>query len=433
MNGFTEYLGGRVEVMLHRGHILDMFTFQPGRPVYPAKPELEGGVVFVKVPTNPDAATYGYYDGDNFIKLARSKYNPSAPFSIHDELEAPAGSLVNLKSKTTTTVGRFFTNYVLLVAPFGDAIPYINGKFNLKKLEAELGQLALDYKITTTQYKQYVTNGYTIGHLGDLFVPSLSPKGITIDKKIIARRDELLEKHKDELSNPKVVAAIEAELIASYREYIKGDPAEAYFDAIGEKALTNHIKTMHIMVGAMTDFGGTGDDIVTITKSLEEGWDKNNFPTIANGIRRGSHSRGSKTQDGGTLTKRIFRALMDVRLAGDDCKTKRSVEITFNDSITPDMFLGRTIIKGETTVELTSSNAMSYAGKTVRLRSPMTCASKESICYTCVGQNFKKLNITHPGTLAIDISSTFMLAEMKSFHNSTIAVREFDHTDYFVN
>lgn len=431
MHNFLNYILQDLNKLLQRKHLIRMFAYINDRGVYPDKPTSDDGIVFINKSKKLEECTYGYYIGDEFYKLKPNKNKSGAPFTIYDKIECKPGDMVNIKTTLETTVGRFITNYVLLVDPFGDIIPFINSEIKLGKLENNLAKLIMEDNITVAQYKKYINNGYSLLHMGELFVPTITEKSLTVDDNIIKRRDELLEEHKDELTDPKVVAAIERELVSMYKESLKGDPSERYFGA-SSKAYNVQAKKINLMVGGMDDFGGSGGKIITNKKALADGWDKDNFPAIANEIRKGSYSRGKEVQKGGEITKFIFRAFQDVTIDGDDCKTKEGLTITFDESVHPSSFLGVNVIDDKNTV-ITSKNVDSFVGKTVTIRSPMFCKSKKSICYKCAGEYFKKLGIKNPGPLAIDISSTMMLKEMKAMHGEALVLKDLEHENYFVD
>lgn len=430
MKTFLDYIGSYEKLLRGKEGLLDMFTYKKDRAVYPDKSKIKHGIVFAEKPTSPDKSTYGYYIGDSFVKLVKSTINPAAPFSTRDRIQLTKGSLQNVTKAMESSIGKFMVNYILSVDIFGSLIEYHNGIWNTRKFEKQLAGALLEGKITTSMYMDYLTNGYELAHQGELFVPTISEKSVTIDKKIHIRRDELLKIHKDELNDPKIVSSIEEELVGMYKEYMKGDTADRYLSA-SSKSYNIRSKKLNIMVGGIAEFGGEGDEIVTITKSLSEGWDKENFTLMANEVRNGSHSRGSETQKGGALTKLIFRAFQDVVFGGNDCKTTRGVTFTFDDVVTPELFIGRTAMSGSKTTLITTDNLESFRNKKVTIRSPMFCEAKHRICYVCAGDNFKKLGITHPGTQVIDVSSTFLSNSMAAMHGSTLSVKQLEYAKYF--
>lgn len=426
MKNFLDYIRLNPSLLKSRKHVIGMFTFQKDRPVYPDFPSSKGGIVFAKKPSSPETSTYGYYEDETFHLLKPSVNNPCAPFDSADPITVLPSDLANVKTKTETIIGRYVANYLLLVDPFGDLIPFWNDFWNIKKIEKIIGSLMLSGKITTEQYNyKYLENGYELGHFGELFVPTISEKSISTPKEILERRDELLAQNKDKLKDPLVITAIEKELISMYKKYIGDDPVAGYLEA-SEKSYNDHAKSMNIMLGAMPSFGGSSDDITVVTKSLNEGWDKEQFAALANVIRRGSYSRGVETQEGGTLTKNIFRTFQDVRLIPGDCKSKVTVDIVFDNVVKPEDFVGRTIVVNDTNKLITNENASSYAGKKVSLRSPLTCKHKEGICTTCMGKTFENMGISTPGPLAIVHTSAMMGAAMSAMHVDSIKTVDVD-------
>lgn len=433
MKTFLDYIRSNPHRLMSRKHLIGMFAYEPNRPVYPEQPSIDGGIVFAKAPPQDvNKSRYGYFEGETFHELVVSENNPAAPFDPADEITLKGGDIANFKQGTLKTiVGQYLANQILLVESIGDLLPFQNDPWNIRDIEKKLGKLLTDGTITTEHYHKYVENGYELAHFGELFVPTISEKSISVPKAILKRRDELLEKHKDELTDPAVVASIEKELIQMYKDYIGDDPVAGYLEASG-KSYNVHAKTMHIMVGGVAPFGGNADDVAVITKSLNEGWDKEQFPAMANSIRKGSYARGVETRDTGALTKNIFRAFQDIRLIDGDCGATKGIEMEFDDTVTPDMFVGRTLLVNGAKVVLTEELVAKYQNKTVTMRSPLTCKQKNGICMTCMGEMFKKLDIRNPGTLAITTTSAMMSASMAAMHVESINVQPIEFEKFLV-
>jgi hypothetical protein len=431
---FIKYIKPRMERLLERAFLLNTFTYLYDRPVVGVDDPNQEDIFFLKKDMTPATARYGYYVGETLVEIPVSKHNTGAPFSIYNHIKIKNGDIANYTSESEidTTIGRFISNYIVVVSIVGDKIPYHNDIWDIKNLQNQYSQLILDGKAPATDYRKYIDHGYFLAHFSELCVPTLTEKAMTTDPQIPIRKAELLELHKDELSDPKVVAAIEEELINMDKAWIKGDPAEGFYGA-SKKSYNVQRKKMHIMVGGVEDFNPDGGTI-TISHSLSEGINAKAFAAVANEIRKGHYDRGKETAKGGEMTKFIFRAFQDIKITEDDCKTKRGIPVVFGDILNIEDFISRMILVGpdKREVEITRENMKSYIGKTVILRSPMTCASELGLCYHCSGLNFKKLNIANPGVRAIEISSKFMYASMLSMHGTAIQTNQINPEEFIV-
>ena len=172
----------------------------------------------------------------------------------------PPGVLANYTGTEplNTTIGRVLLNYVILVDPFGDYIPYINQLWNIEKIEQGLIFDGLrTEKITVDQVKHYSRNLHWIGHFTELAVPSFTEKSLTVDPRIIARRDELLKQYAPQLEahDPVVMSKIQDELVAMDKEFLKGDPSTPFYDYSAGKSYGVHRKAMFAVGGMVENFG----------------------------------------------------------------------------------------------------------------------------------------------------------------------------------
>lgn len=353
---------------------------------------------------------------------------------MNDTFVLRKGMIANFNgSDEETTIGRFILNYVVLVDPFHDIIPYLNDVWTPKKVESQIIQKIMDGEITREMYSEYMDNVFFIGHFTQLCVPTLTTKAWTTDPNIAKRKKELLSQYsKEELKNPLIAAKIEDELIAIDKAYMKGDPSLGYL--VGEKSFNVHRKKMFLTVGSIESFSEDATEFTFIPNSLAEGWDPETLDDITNEIRRGSYSRGKATAKGGEETKFLMRVFQNTKIDGEDCGTRRGlVFIPTKDIISK--FIDRTVIDektGEQTL-ITKDNMNKFVGKKIVLRSPMTCESKHGICYACIGEIFAKLGMESIGLEAIVISSTFLTLSMKNMHGTKVSTHDIDDiTNFFI-
>lgn len=354
-------------------------------------------------------------------------------FSIYEELEITSDDIENYtgKSPMVTTYGRYIWNYLILSVPFNDKIEFVNGEYNIGKIEKQIANLILAGKISNVEHDLYMNYIFFIGTFTEISSPTLTERSLTTDPRIPQRKEELLKKHAHELDNPIVCAKIEDELISMDKEYLKDDPSYGFYGYSGKK-FNVHRKKQLITVGLTEAFSKDKGEYAFIEESLSDGWRKESLPAICDEIRRGSYNRGKETAQGGELSKYLLRLFQNTKITEQNCGTSRG--LTFQ--LTPDIahkFYGRTIVGKGKLVTLNESNVSLYLNKIITLRSLMYCQTKHGYCYTCAGEMYKSLGTEAIGVLALEIGSTFLLLSMKSMHGTKMESIDLkDITEFFV-
>ena len=370
-------------------------------------------------PSDPskDYAVYGVLLFPEDKKVILIKLNDDAtyaPFSMGDQFVLQAGMIKNYPSgpDVITDVGKFFLNELLLVMPFGDIFPYLNGVFSPKKLDNMVAEKILEGKITRPMFNVYMNNGYWFGEDGSISTACWSEKSLTTDPRIPQRKKELLEQYKDHLDDPVVLSKIEKELIQMDKDWLKGDSSEPFYAVGGGKVWNEQRKKMYVMFGLNVAFSKNANDFEFVADSLTDGWTAETLPVAANDIRRGSYGRGIETAKGGDQTKFVLRIFQEVSADEDDCGSHDGVEITLTEKNIKN-YLGRWIVDGPC---ITDENMSGLIGQTVKIRSPLFCKSKPGFCYKCLGEVIRRIGIKRVGMQAIVITAQFVNKSMKSMH-----------------
>jgi hypothetical protein len=335
----------------------------------------------------------------------------------NSKISLQPGDIANYQGEgdLQTTIGRLLLNYVILVDSFGDLIPYINQEWKIGQIEETyIFENLRSGKITVEQLKHYSRSLHWLGHFTELSVPSVTERSLTVDPKIIARRDELLLQHHDEIAagNGVVMNQIESELIAMDRASLKGDVSTLFYDA-DSKSYEVHRKMMLVTGGMVPEFGGKGYNF--IGNSLEEGWDVKNFPVICNEVRRGSFATAIQTAKGGEETKFVIRVFQNTKIIEADCGSTDYLHV----HLTPDMakkYLLRNILVDGALLTLDAGNIGRFIGQTVLMRSPMHCHTKAGYCFTCVGELFRSIDQELITMVGVAVTSSFTKAALKSKH-----------------
>lgn len=368
-----------------------------------------------------------------FDKLDANKYQKEPLAYPSDVIYLPDGTLPNQpKGELKTIVGNLIMNYIVFVIPFGNILPYINHTWTVGKIEPLLSDALLNKKITPAQYKTYVRQLYYLGHITEVGVVSHGRHSLYVNPAIIKRKKELLTIHKDALArgDAVVMANIEAELIAMDKADLKGTTAMKYLGMQG-KSFDIHRKKLFLSTG-MTELFGEPGKFKFLANSLDEGWDKNDFDTIAGEIRSGSYFRGIDTAKGGEATKFILRILQSARIVEQNCGTTKTESILLTKEMAK-VFKYRYILDNGKLVKLDADNVSRYIDKVVKLRSPMYCVTpKHGFCYTCMGGLFEDLEQRALAMRGVELTSTFLKGSLAKFHASTYTTVNISDIDRFI-
>lgn len=379
-----------------------------------------------------------FIDGEgNMIELEDYEYdfhNPQPPYAFHDRLTLTKDEMVNLQKKEIeTSYGNVVANWLLCVYPFGNKIPYLEGRFGVKDVEKyiekqlvdrpEDGSAVPDDAIFVDEYFKYRRAASLIDGLTQLCVPSATPKSMTRHPDTEKRRKELLEQYKDRLHDPATIAKIEAELGKLDREYLEGDKSMGFY--IKSKSLDVVRKKAHLAFGRETAFG-EGQEGTFIERALTEGWDIDALPEMASSLREGSFDRGASTALGGEAVKFILRVMQNTLIEEQDCGSKLGIPVTIRKE-TQSQYLGNFVFEGNKVVQLTDENIGQFLNKEITMRTPLFCRTgRASFCSTCIGGRYGE----HPtglATAASNVGSTFMSTFMASMHGKALKTAKYDY------
>lgn len=348
---------------------------------------------------------------------------------VREAIPVKAGEVMNVKEDLETTCGRLLYNYLAIIHPFGDAIDFVNQKTSLPSLEktivakleeSENVSVREPGKVYVDQLDDYYRGTGMLGGLNTISVPSATERTLTPAPGYEKVLNELLEKHKDELNDPVVLAAIWKQIEEIDRKYIAEDPDGGFYQS--DKYFNVVRKKMLYMYGEEAKFDGTG--IEFIERPLRKGIDISKLPTMVNSLRDGSHNRGAMTALGGEAAKDIFRAGTGSKINQDDCGTTNGL-ILYIYPGEEDKFVGNTIIEKGKSILIDDSNKAMLSGKVITLRSPSYCESEGGTCIACMGQFIrgKESSITLLlGEAGNEMMSRFM-AKMHGTALQTVKIR----------
>ena len=349
---------------------------------------------------------------------------PMTPlFYPADDLKVTPDMIVNLHEEVDSTYGDLLFNYIALVEPFEDRIPYQVGPVKISKIERIIAsKLCDDPEVSGVEprpdqipVKMYMRFGRCMGALAgftQLFVPTLTPKSLMTDPAVYGRRAKLLEENQERLHDPVVVSKIQNELIDMDKAWLKDDPSEGFL--LSNKTWGTARKRMFLIHGPEAGFneGGSAELVVN---SLTEGWDTDKLVAMFNSTRAGSFYRGALTALGGEAVKFFMRVFQNVAISEDDCGATLGLERTIEKG-QGSYYAGLWEITPKGPVLLDEQRAISLEGKTVLTRSPIFCKTGATdFCAKCVGEALAA--IPHAiGAENTSVASKFMDIMMASAH-----------------
>lgn len=331
-----------------------------------------------------------------------------------------------VKDKIDTTTGQLlFNRYILERIGIIEHLGYWNTSIDssgLKKLNAEVNNLALLDKITIQQLGEYIDSRDRLGFWCAAFLSvSISPALIRPMENVNERKDELFHEKSEELhsDNPvtqiMAVNSIEKELMGIVRENLKGDPGYDMYRS-GDGNLDNNYKTINVMRGAVFNDATRKYDIVE--NSLMNGVKKENITAFANSVLAGAYPSAVGTADAGYMAKIILALLQSEHIDPDpnsDCGTKMTIPITVTKKNTK-YLLFRNINDNGKMVQTNLHNIDSYIGKKINVYSPQ-CCTRDAICGKCAGRLFYNLGATNVGLLTTQITQKLLNLKLKSKHD----------------
>lgn len=328
-------------------------------------------------------------------------------------------ALVDIKD---TTWGEMLFNQRVLFYATGTKIPYMQHPVKIGDIARVFSEQMLSdpedgvFDDDKIYVKNLMLLGGAISDLGnyEFFVPSVDEVGLSAPDNNESLKKELFEKYADQLDDPVIQVKIQDTLVANYKEHIKGSPSEGFI--YKPKSINTALKRMFLLHGVEAGFGDLAPPRL-IRRSLDQGIDIDEFPTMVNSLRNGAYSRGALTAlagNGVNLIARIFQnALIDVDTVSNGVKGfcgTESTELFKVDS----SFEGRYYKKAGSPVLIDSATAAS--GATLPVYSPLWCkATGNDVCSVCIGSVLSK----YPkalGSVVSRIPSVMMDKMMGSAH-----------------
>jgi len=369
-----------------------------------------------------DVRGYYFVDPETGDSVYLKEGETSTPLlSPRDALTLEVGDLENVKEKTKTTYGNALFNMQCLVDPFGDRIEFQTGRIKLKALESRLSDWAREGTLKTEDYLRFCNNVTALSGLTQVTVPAASAQSLTGDPGRFALREELLEKYKDRLDDPSVIATIDAELEKMDRAWIANSPSAGFY--MKDKSYAIVRKRLFYMLGAEQQKDST--KLHLTATALAEGLNYEDLPAMLTTQRLGAFNRGANTALGGESVKFYLRAFQNSVIAEEDCGSQLTLTYPVTKKNYKE-FVGFFILVGKKPKLITEAMAKEAIDKTLSIRSPIYCKTPgANLCVTCMGDQSRS-SPKAIGELAAAVGSQHMLAMMSAVHGNALKLAEYD-------
>lgn len=384
-------------------------------------------------------------------EITDSFHTPLVPLAGWLEpITVEKGELVNQVSDTPikTTYGNTFVNHLIFCVPLGREVPFITGEINIGKISnqifekvvddpddtpsASLSNIPIDVEshekpspdgvVYVREFLKFGEFATSLVSYNSIAVNSVTPKSLVGHPDARKRREELKEKYKDRLTDPVIISKIGDELEKLDREWLKGDPADKFYQTNEGKYYGKVRKRLFYMFGGEAPFSD-GTVMQFIERSLEEGIVPDDLPAVINSLRHGTHSRGSQTQLGGEATKTIYRMVGTSRIEEEDCGSRIGIPFQVT-NWNHYLFTGFYEIRGKKDHLLTEEEIASREGETIVIRTPTTCKTEgRNLCSRCVGVALAELPDGIAATSA-QTSGVFLTSFLKAFHGKELKTKQ---------
>lgn len=346
-----------------------------------------------------DPTGYYYFD-ENLVKQKIVGSIATKPLlEVNEELMIKPGDIPNLQQEIRTSYGNLLGNWIVLVYGLGSRIPYINDRINIKAVEDQiLKRFESDpeneedrdpEKIYVSDYLNYTDGVFFLTEVTQVFTVANTEKNILPPDGLKEYRQSLLDKYRNELDKPEVVAMIDRLLIEFDAKWRGNDEGNKFLDVSG-KAVKMVRRQKFLMVGNVGGLGEVKGSGGFVGKSLYEGIDTDNWEALNDTLRGGSYGRGQETMLSGVDVKWLERISSGVRVIDGFCGTKVGRPMTITKALIPKIVgFSEITAQGQTPID-TEEQAGTYLGKTIMVSSPMFCI-QEGIdrCGICMGARLR--------------------------------------------
>lgn len=343
------------------------------------------------------------------------------PIVYHDFIGSlKAGDVINLdRDISKVTYGDVLVNARVLGYATGSSIPFIEGPFSPRDIERVFIERLKDEPNDPKDWVEgevypyhWLRCGKAIGDLDgfEMVIPSLTEQTLQPYDGLEEHKAKLLGSYDaDQLMDPVIQARIQDELVARYKEHLKGDPSEGFL--FKDKFITTCLKQMFLIHGPESGFteGGLAKFIPT---SLDQGINVDYYPEMMDSLRAGAYFRGALTALAGTDVDLFGRIFQGSNVDQTFCKTTQ----TLDGVVINKQHIERYILVDGKRLRLTKDELPKYLNTKQSMYDPSYCrASDNNICLICIGGRMAEYP-TSLGSAVTEKQSVLMSVMMASAH-----------------
>ena len=371
--------------------------------------------------------------GNEKIKIETPVKSNAPLFSLRDKVTITPEWVRSLQEpKLETTLGCLLVNLVCLVDPFDGRLPYRNGKFSPRDVEASLApklQSVLpegtpkDPKFFYVDELWEFNKGVSfLESLSTIIAHSVTPAGLVGAPGRQAFKKELLKSYEGKLTDPVQMASFEKGLQDYDDAYLKAnDPSYGKF--MSGKKVKGSRMAMFMTQGGESNGFVQDMNVTPIIPALEDGisLDADSFTATSNSIRYSSFARGAETINGGVVSKGLNRAADNWRITEGDCKTTLGTHHLYRGKDTKELVGRYIVLQGKPVLIEDEAQAAAYDGKGIIVRSPQYCSRPGTqTCTVCAGLALSKFPTGLPIPL-MEVSGGILTDSLKVMHNSSLS------------
>ena len=376
----------------------------------------------------------------SFIMECFGDFNGKRRFHPYDIITVPPGVYgkpdKKNKNSFTTTVGLFVFNRAFIEKDLIDVCGYVSQPVTKKlfgKLNKKISYALMEDNIELDALKRFILLTQKFQAYVDILSPTFTPAMLTMSSKLKPLKDELWKKYEKEIAagDTKTASIIDDILVKKSKELLAGDPSVDMLESGAKPNWGNNYRHLWASIGASRNSDPNLGEFSILKGNYMDGVSREEYAKFADSMVGGPYARAKKTEVGGSWEKMIVRACSGIFIdeTCEDCGTKRTLEITFNDKNIDDWMYSY-YVEGGKLIEITSKNRDSLIGKTKHVRYTGLCEDEKGFCKTCSGTLFTRLGIKNIGVASYSLASKIKLISMKSFHDSSIKTTTMEEYGY---
>jgi len=345
-------------------------------------------------------------EGTNMTYL---KYGDISLDELQINSQVPLNAVITYNGslgKTQMKYGSYIYNMIFLKV-FTEPYLGVVNKSVIKK-HVDLARKKLNHEDFVKLMKKLVEIS---GYIVNLYPITIHPEELDVPEEIIAMKNKILKEYDFIEAEQK----IKKEVMPKLKKWLKSKNSGLYYmiDS-GARGSWSDVEQLLVAKGYIAD--GTGKiSMKPIVSSLVEGLEPQEVMKMGPAAAKGTQDRSLGTQKTGELERElVFTAQSVVISETKDCKTQNYVVFKVESEDEAKALRYRYC---QEIGLITDDNYEKIIGKTIHLRSPLTCIAKDGICEKCYGTLHKVLKTKNIGIVAgqsVGERGTQLI--MKTFH-----------------